>query len=454
MREEIRRVIFPDWVDRFTSFLKERGYKEIEYSARPYTQTIYFNNDRFSLPFQTSLKLRRYSRSSLDSIRLSLDEQYIFEEKSSFYKGKRFLRQKRRDNLSGVEALQRFNELSLSALLDCPPNIAGLFQNVRLQPQVATQYHRRHFVLNGEDGIRITVDKDLSYFSFDGGLEASKMAKEDIVIIELKLNDLAKRGDLERVLGELDREGALPTISKKCSSFNKLSLRRRSGVADKLPLINEVPNQEYEVKFDVDRIDPSTMFLLLRHILEAKQGGFVISPGYTYSDENGAINVYYRNRHENYKVTYAGDVFKVSKKSDVESGGGVLVRKESRTKFRKFSSPEDLREDFGEIVGKLYRIKKAFWVLNQGSNRVYQVVVDKSYSYTTTDSLSQVELEYTGRVGGRASQSANGEIQSELSRLKEILCGSELTSPFLKQSTLTKFEWLFGLSPNTHIQQT
>jgi len=420
------------------SFLTSMGYQEVIYSDNHYTQTIYFNNDFYSLPFGFSLKLRRYVGNPQDNISLS-DTKYILEEKHTLMEDGVLIKKKKRENLNREEVLGRFSHQDLAHILsDSLPNQNDIPSGLLLKPQVATQYHRRHFCL--DDHLRITLDDELQFFAFDT-TNASKIGEHGLIQIELKSDTLTK--NMEEALSELNRIDAIPSISKKSFCFNRLASYRESKIDSEYRLNNEIPEKEFELKFNNVNLSSGIIFLLLRTLFEQEKNNFIICPEQPYSDEIGAIHRYYHNPGQITRVAYVGNTSRITSKKYHDQNNMVLVRLEHKSSLLTASSAQEIGGDFGKNIGELYRVRKSFWVVNQNSGRVYKIAADNSY--TNTSLLGQIEIEYSGIRKGVPLNNPNRIIEADINNLGNILLSSPLTSPYLETTTLTKFEWLSSL---------
>jgi hypothetical protein len=84
-------------------------------------------------------------------------------------------------------------------------------------------------------------------------------------------------------------------------------------------------------------------------------------------------------------------------------------------------------------------MRKAFWVKNQKSNRIYHISLDCCLGLP--GELYQVEVEYTGKYGKKNEKSdvKEEEIIDDIAKITKSLIDK---FPSLKPSTKTKKRWL------------
>src|SRR5438445_8419241 len=126
---------------------------------------------------------------------------------------------------------------------------------VRIPPQsgplAAASYSRNHF-LESDRGLRVTMDEDVRYFTFEG-LAGTMLGASNRAIVELKIPPGRTSSPLVRKIHSLLRKkNAEQGISKKATIFNLIEDRaRKSGEAYKEPS----HNTEIKAKVALDAED-------------------------------------------------------------------------------------------------------------------------------------------------------------------------------------------------------
>jgi len=446
-REEIRRCILPVKIKEFISYLISKGYKEVNYSKNNFLQTIYLDNNRYSLPFSTSIKLRRYLKFPQKKINIEKNREYFLEQKNTFYKKGRLLKKKNRTKLKGIEILDKFKLLNIGEVikmnsLQYPPQISPIISNEFLNPHVATQYKRRNFLLG--DILKITIDSNLEFFAFNGSNTANKIDEHKFVVVEVKLFDSSGKKAMEGALRKLREIYSLASVSKRCLCSNRLADHIQKKLSKEYRLFNEIPNYEFELKFNIKNIYPGVLFWILRSIFENKNKEFIVCPEQPWTKEIGTIQRYSKNeKREIEKISYAKDIFTKAVKIETKEEGNLMIRKENKDKPKKIISEKDIKENFGNCLGEFHRIRKSFWVVNKNSGRVYKIAVDNSY--TPFSILSQVEIEYSGIRKGIILEKAENAIKKDLKKVNDLLLSSPYTQKYLIPTKLTKLDWLLSL---------
>src|SRR5207244_11047307 len=103
----------------------------------------------------------------------------------------------------------------------------------RLGLCAAASYSRNHF-LDSDRGVRVTMDEDVRYFTFEG-LAGTMLGASNRALVELKIpQGRTSRPLVGKIHGRLRQEHAEQCISKKATIFNLIEDRaRKSGEAYK-----------------------------------------------------------------------------------------------------------------------------------------------------------------------------------------------------------------------------
>ncbi|MEK6964094.1 MAG: hypothetical protein AABX70_06720 [Nanoarchaeota archaeon] len=438
----IRRAIFPGELPSFFDLLRKEG---LQVQAVSNVQSIYFGNAGYPLPFGTSFGVQRRTEGPASIV---LDKESIFVSHEGDFGEEAFLLVQKNESLCGKDILAKLNDLSLATLLERISRKhllyeSGLFSDVPITPFIATQCNQETFAVSG--GLEGTINANIGLYEFkDPRGEAIPLKGYKIAVVELRLEDSKREDLLSRLVSTLDDLGGFSTVSPKYMALNRWVGRRNSEILSERPLMKEIPHAEYELKWNIEGFDSGLLFLLLKQGFGREEGGFIQNPDNPYSWDRAAVHTYFQQGDECVKVCLMGNKFKLSKKNSDRGKERVLRRDESRTEYAWFSSWKDTVRDLGKNIGELIRFKKCFYVVNQSSDRIYQVAVDCSYSGSSC--LSQVEAEYSGRRNGRRSETAEVEVEAELELLKNRIESLPSISPYIRPSRLSKQEWLISLN--------
>jgi hypothetical protein len=190
-----RRYIVKD-LDKFLDRMSEIGFEEKKFSDRDYTLTYFCDTEDMDMPKNERVKIRTYVKEIPDSIDFDADYKLNFKfhlkksvSKKKSYKG-------------------RFDEL-----LEKAKNAKDL----DLKPILAMSYHRKHFTINENDDIRITIDYDIKFHKVEDG-SLSLFHELDHNVVEIKLNaDSEKAKNIEKML--LNSSDYQNTGSKKITMY-------------------------------------------------------------------------------------------------------------------------------------------------------------------------------------------------------------------------------------------
>jgi hypothetical protein len=416
-RFEKRTII--ENIERFDALTKN-FLEEKKYSNNQWVQTIYFNNNEHTNPFSLSLRARRYIPQAQEEIQITPSDIFFFEIK----KEENFQKTKKRFECTLEEATKYVNEL--------------FPQEHPLRPYTLVQYKRNHYSPKKCEQIRITLDSDMNYFYFlNDALKTTYLGKEKQYRLEVKEEKKQNRHskNIESILSELN---AISTISKKFESYFLLNLYKTTlnPIAPKKELIN----MEIESKIGFDYGNPENIFSEIRNIFFKETQGFIIRPSYQHIHESASIN--------QYKLTPENKLIKVLLK-----GGDCRIVTKGETEIVKVDGLEDCiikrKEIKGPIisswsddiitsalVNELYRKRKAFWLENTKTHRVYHISLDKCVdSFGRT--LHQLEIEGTGTAG--IPQTNEQAVIDDTAKLSKFILENFKE---VRPSIITKEEWL------------
>jgi len=395
----------------------EPYFRRIRFSDKECVHTLYFDNDSHTVPFDLSLKARRY----IDGIKEHpvLDNDNYFVEIKG---GKREQKHKRRYELSLSQAKGVINE-----------QFSGLGE---LRPYVSTQYRRQHYVPKDSVGIRITVDTDVCYYFFpEGSSNGFLIGNENYPRLEIKESN--PNPEINEFLQEVLKEfPAFPLISKKFSAFNFLSSHLKIESRKKKSFNKDLCGYEIESKLIVESED---VFRYMRDMFEKGIMQFQIPAYFPFTTESASINRYYMRNGDVFKAMLKGNRAKIITKScdrilsDPENLGCLIKRNEEKGKYAYLWSG---LFDNADLIGELRRKRKAFWVDNVETDRFYHITVDLCESQEKD--MYQMEVEYTGTYKDPPVTDEN-EIIRDITDITKIIINKNAN---VQPSITTKAEWL------------
>ncbi|MDD5416942.1 MAG: hypothetical protein PHU12_03120 [Candidatus Aenigmarchaeota archaeon] len=387
-----------------------------------YNQTLYFNNLEHEVPFNLSIKARKYINNTTDRmIEFQKNDKWIFEIKEDIIIANSRMRQKYRKETTFNEILSEMK--TNERLLNLPFTIP-------FHPYLSDSYRRRHFVTSDKKGLRITVDSQLKYYMFKDLLTAEQIGNENYDRIEIKIPQ-NKIGSLEveKVKAILNDPSIEMIVSKKDMAYNILASYRRRQANRNVPS----SNTEIEAKLSLDDKDQYVFHRIKNDIRNRNITGFRLIGNFDYTLEGAKIHSYLIAPDEDYlRVSTKGKTKTVIKKSNTEIATDkfglncIVKRNENRYPFT-----EDMKKFPSRI---LHRKRKYFLVESELTGNSFCILVDRSIC--NTNDIFQMEIE-----GLAFSPSSRDEEQI----VKDI---SYLTNQIverydvLKPTAQTKLEWL------------
>ena len=162
-------------IEEARQYLLGRGFLHVDYQF-PYVVTVYFSTRDFEVPRSAYIRARNYlSDHFLDEMLIKDGDQFLLEVKPKDLDE----RNKVRIPSSYREILDLLAGTSFSKVLD-PEILKLLHEELGLKPlipYVATQYHRSHYI---KEGNRITIDKEIAaYGFFNGEIYSAEKILED-----------------------------------------------------------------------------------------------------------------------------------------------------------------------------------------------------------------------------------------------------------------------------------
>ena len=421
IRKEERYFIRNSKVKEFTK--KIASFTYLKNFPNNYNQTLYFNNSEHEVPFEISIKARRYTYSPWkEHFRLDPEEKWIFEIKRDLVHQNSRMRQKERENLKLKEILETLQKRIENITITHP-----------LRPYVADNYRRKHFIIKGGSKFRITLDDKLKYYLFDSRLGGGKIGRESFSRVEIKVPQ-NKLDSLEfyRIKELLQDLGADTIVSKKDTAYNLLSeyLRKKSKKKVK------PSNTEIEAKLSLSREKQQIFRQIKNDFYNGNIDGFEILKAFPYILENGKLH--------RYLITPHNDCLRISMKGEskriIYKGNSEIVNDSFRLnciiKRSEVKAPFSL--NLLRLPSKtIYRKRKYFIVENRINKNDYCILIDRCTF--DSDELFQMEIE------GILLSPSKDEEKEVIKNIAYITKQLIKKYRFLKPTTLTKLDWLKDL---------
>lgn len=386
----------------------------IEHFPKSHTHTVYFDNQECTLPFEISLKARRYAESELgQQFRLRSEDECIFEIKEGFMHEGWYLVKKKRETTT-------YGSIPASMPLNVP---------YAVQPIYATCYQRQHWRLSSNPDVRITLDKDTNFYLVDNW-QGERIGAEDRTLIELKLplETLSQYLPLLETL--MQQFQAVPTISKKDAVHNAFN----SFIKRKYQLPHIITDTEIEAKLSLSISQQNVFQKIKCDFSNGMIDGFDLVREFPFTLERALLNAFVISPNgEYYRTSIDGNIKRdVTKETDfvfhdLYGLNCVVSRREYPAKI-----PEQL-DGYPKKI--MYRKRKYFLVCNT-SGQKFSVLMDKS-TYKG-NALYQIEVEWVGKI---PSQEEKINAAKDISKIVYHIVGKYGLNP----TTLTKLEWLRNL---------
>lgn len=320
-----------------------------------YTHTIYFDNPEHELPFEVSLRARRYADSYLNGP-LNTGEQYKIDDKIEL-NSSRLLKRSQPMELGSIISAN-------SSLTAVPPNPI----NSPLIPYMATSYKRDRYLLRG--GITVTIDRDIRYYILED-LVPRYMTTEPGTRVELKTanghnTDMTKMAEIREVLAETNAEA---TIEKKIAAYNMVCNYLRTKMNRPTPK----PEIEIEAKLSLDGNSQYVIHRIKQDFFNGSINGFALAAGFSYTLERGKLYRYISTGNETNARINVGEGFDrtltvKSKEAIVEDGVGlgcILKRHKSESAVPQSFS--------GGTLGIIERRRKYIIVERKDTGNTYSI---------------------------------------------------------------------------------
>ncbi len=381
-------------------------------------QTIYLLDNNHDYFFGPSLKARRYLNDYSSRILLSqiFQEEFFFEIKDS-----------------GLNDLRKKTKIGPENLLDILKFADQSFPGARAY--FAVEYRRQHFGI--DDNLRITIDTGFRFYYFTEDQDEAVCIKncsegidKDIIRIEIKINpDYKKSGLYISFVNSLVVLGAKPIISKKQEALNAHKKWIDSSCATG-HMQKELRDCEIEAKISLEKEPNLTLFSNLYNLFDPKitKGRYVIDETYSFMMSSASINHYWKGKAKNgysnglkvlTKALWARPVLKGSPKEWI---CGILERYEKKGEHFLWIDDSAIKDIFAqfdslEYIGFIVRSRRAFWVVNKITQRIYHVSIDKC-TIDNKSNLFQIEIEYSGIIRDATEEDLSKNINESI---KEIV---------------------------------
>lgn len=451
-RKEKRFFIPAILTNQLLELIKENGLEPICFSENKITQTIYLLDDEQSWSLGVSLKARRYLQNYSKSISLEvlMDNQFNFEIKKE---------------IDGTEtrAKEKQQSASLGEIVEMAKEKFS-----RVRPYLIVEYDRQHYISPEQPWCRVTVDRGIRFWFLPCGKTEAVCIKdlkvtEDLTRLEVKV-DLSRETEISIAdfLNRISELGAQPVISKKQEGLNLVKTYLDKEHSS--PMTKELKDCEIEAKLTVmTSFDPNVFFASLKELFLKGVGSILLDPSYPFTMTTSSVNYYWGKRggddclSEGIKILSRGITARPVFKSNVvmlNLATGMIKRREVKATIFSVleNSFHDIVSQNEPLIGKveyagfLIRTRKAIWLINELTGRVYHVSLDRCTAHGK-EPLYQIEVEYSGKLKKiDASSGDSYEVEKEIIRETGIIAEEIMALAERKGVRLSlgkeKFVWL------------
>lgn len=387
----------------------------IEFSDCCWTETIYFNTDEHIVPFETSVKARRYIQDHDRPPTLDDATPYLLEIKIGMGEYKR---------------KKRTHTLPLGEVLRILPKKYPTAEPLR--PYVADIYRRKHYRVAGCEDIRITIDTDTSFYYFPTDeKKALFLGREKIARVEIK-EGRPPRHVIDRINAALAACGAVPMVSKKFSAYALLRDYRYGRFLP--PVRNEFPGTEFESKLTCLS---EQIFSPIKEFFRDTREGFQVCASCPFTIELSAAHAYYRDENGVYKIVVGTRKHPtIIRKEESVGQRHILARAEIK---KNISFAEAALRHAGTLIGQFRKNKRRFLLECIETGRVYSITLD--YCVVRQSRLTQLEIEYYGILADMVSGTPGQRetIEKDITTIARIISSR---FPQLIPTSMTKKQWL------------
>ncbi len=386
--------------------VKKTGLTPIEYSDKKITQTVYLLDDEQIWSLGVSLKARRFLRdysSGITGVEIgNCDFRFEIKTETS-------------------EADVKQKEIQATTLNEATELAREIFPGIR--PYLLVEYQRQHFVQpKSNSWYRVTIDDNLRFWFFPAGEAKAICIKDfglagDIIRLEIKVDPAREQAAaVMNLINGLAKIGAQPIISKKFEGLNAIKFWLDKTASN--PMTKELPDCEIEAKLTIATpINPNAFFASMKNLFVAETKPIVVDPTYPFTMTTASVNHYWRKKGEadstteGIKILSRGTIARPVLKSHttlINQRLGIIERKEikgkrflpAQTTFLEVIRQNGFNPDELEYLGYCLRSRKAIWLSDRETGRIYHVSLDRCTA-RGKNPLYQIEIEYSGILDGR-----------------------------------------------------
>ena len=420
-RTEERHLVLSSDYKKFL----EQNLELKQFSDNNLVQTIYFSNDDHFVPFLLTLKIRRYLPVESKRSIFSFSGKWFFDIKER----RNEKRYKVRTEATLQEALNTINKKYAE-------------NKVPLRPFFMITYERVNYIFQDKKAsyTRFSIDTNVKYYYFESTDKIPKLiGVEPYTRLEIKSRNCSEKTK-KLINSFLSNYKTVPTISKKGQAYNLLCRYLYKNYGTKI--YKELNDCEIELKIECKSDE---IFPLLFRAFKSGKYAYKISDIFPYIFESSSVNCYYKKGKGTFKVLLLPDTMSIVVKGKAEVCNNseglrcILKRSETKQNFERIQPELFIKS---KLEGQLSRYRKAFWVENPCTRRIYHISLDMCLEFEKM--LSEIEVEYTGRhVKSTAKEINEQEIIDDIAKITKIVLS---LSNSLKESTLTKHNWIRGIT--------
>lgn len=352
-----------------------------------YIRNVYFDTSEHAMPLGNAARMRDYSTSKIGNFDLGKENHFIDTGYLSFNK--------------------KYKEREIGNVADLIDGLNSRFELrvTGFRPYIGVEYFREVFKAGG---LRLTVDRqiDLSWINED--LSAEKIpfiVNSYAPHVEIKYgNEEIERAN--EIKAALRNTGGVTSVGKHAIAYNARWIKHRSNLTENL--VNELPEKEYEIKYNVPNESSFMRFIMDLH--KGQVEGFRRWEKYQNPFKITSFNEYKTlSPQKKARVMYFGTLEPkiVVKDRGTLTENGILLRTEEKYGLEKEIVEKALAAD---TIGISKRIKEILFVESISTGRLYPVTIDLNQTEDGR-SLYQLEVEYYRSV---SKQSSEAEILDEI----------------------------------------
>lgn len=364
---------------------------------------IYFNTSDQTLPIGSGVRFREYSKFKKINLKNRIgfiDYNYVFYDKK-FKIRKTF------------EMEKVINELNLK--------FKNKYSDFRRK--FVMSYKRRVFLI-GEN--RVTIDFPIECFEIMESFKLKKISIHNFAYIEIKQKKVSNS-----ILRILKNVGAVPTIHKYFLMYNQEYYNKAEKKYSKY--IDESNGFEYELKLSKVSED-----IFNEYIIKVKNG-YVKEYKIVHNLPDpfcfASFNEYRFLKDSDSKmcIMYDGNIKqRISIKDNGEILKNKILKRRKENKILSVKIWSKLVKP--EIIGRLFRIKKIFFIQSVKTGVIYGIILDLSQNKER--SMYQLEIEYAMSI----NKLMNNFEETIINEIQQI--SKYFTNKGFKKTLLRKQDWV------------